>query len=94
MKKVFGSLIGQISHNIQIIAVDQPMSEVCSTVGKANYKSLSRLQNRHIRLSLPASKPQTSGTALLPVQLFENVSVLLSGCMETLKKPLEYLSAP
>lgn len=56
-KKAFDSLIGRISHNIQIASVDQPMTEVCTTAGWANHKTLSRLQTRHIRHSLPASEP-------------------------------------
>jgi len=81
-KKAPDSLIGRISHDIQIVSVDQPVTEVCTTAGWANLKTLSRLQMRHIRLSLPANKPQSSGKALLPVQLLEEVSLLLSGYME------------
>lgn len=84
-KKAFDSLIGRISHDIQITSVDQPMTEVCTTADRANHETLSRLQTRHIRLCLPASKLQSSGTALLPVQLLEKVSLLLSGYMENIE---------
>lgn len=47
-KKACDSLIGRISHDIQIASVNQPMTEVCTTAGWANHKTVSRLQTRHI----------------------------------------------
>lgn len=84
-KKACDSLIGRISHDIQIASVAQPMTEVCTTASWANHRTLSRLQTSHIRLSLPARKPQSGGTTPLLVQLLEKVSLLLSGYMENIK---------
>lgn len=55
-KKARDSLIGRISHNIQIASVDRPMTDVCTSAGEANRTTASRSQPRHIRLSLPASR--------------------------------------
>lgn len=82
LKRAFDSLIGRISHDIQIISVDQPMTKVCPTVGLANHIELPS-----IFPTLPA-KPNPVAHTLLPVQLFENVSLLLLAAWKTLKTPL------
>lgn len=73
-KKACDSLIGGISHDIQIASVEQPMTEVCTSTGWANHTTPSRMQTRHIGLSLAARRARSSGTALLPVQLLEKAA--------------------
>lgn len=51
-KKAHDSLIGRISHDIQAVSVDQSATDMYTSSGRANFKTLCRLQMRHIELSL------------------------------------------
>lgn len=61
-KRARDSLIGRISHDILAVSVDQSVTEVCTSTGWASFKTLPRLQMRHIKLSLPANNSWSSET--------------------------------
>lgn len=75
-KKACDSLIGRISHDIQIFGVSQPMGEVCSYrwLPTASYRNRAQLA-WHIRLLLylpsQQTKSKSSGILCLPVQLLK-----------------------
>ena len=75
-KKACDSLIGRISHDIQIFGVSQPMGEVCSYrwLPTASYRSRAQLAwHISLLLYLPSqqTKSRSSGILCLPVQLLK-----------------------